>query len=137
MDGIDEPRRYSGKTIINLFRDFNLTRPLSLEKVVFGEWTEVRDSPETQNEYDGGFSAGMGYVSMGNIITIVSSYGAEAPCRGTLLSYNQTGDWAMVVLDDACITNLQFSYSKGDFLRVGWVETGSFKPVEKRSFTAD
>lgn len=129
QDGAGEPDKYVGKIKAFNFREKAaiLNQPLLNKRIIFKNWAELRESPEIKNEYYAEFSAGMGYLVVGNILTIVSSFYNEAPCRGTLLHYNPGGDWALVVLDAACAANLQLSYSKGDFLRLGWVESSSFE----------
>ena len=98
------------------------------ERVVFGEWAELRSSPEEDNVYEPDVSAGLGYITVGNILTIVESYDRRNPCRGTLAAYTQNREWALAVLDETCRENRVFSYSPGDFLRAGWVRAEAFTP---------
>lgn len=101
-------------------------RPLLNEKIVFKEWAELRNSPAIENEYYSEYSAAFLYVFVGNILTIVSS-NDSSPCAGTLLAYDQSGEWALVVLEASCAQNQHFSVTKGAFIRLGWVKAESIK----------
>jgi len=43
------------------------------------------------------------------------------------LNYDQSGDWALIVLDESCRDNQQFLVSKGAFIKIGWIKAENFK----------
>jgi hypothetical protein len=127
QDASGEPRKYCAETFSAPLGGIDFQKPLLNRKITLKDWVELRNSPETDDEYDAGISAGLGYVFMGNILTIVSSYDRQKPCRGTLLAYDPDGVWGLAVLEADCEARQEFSVSKGDFIRVGWVKSDAFE----------
>lgn len=128
QDSPEEARKHKGAAMPRGDAIYSTLQKAPLrEEIVIFAWTELRESPETKDEYDFGFSEAMGYVAVGNILSIVWQHPPEPPCTGTLLSYDESGEWALLVMDEPCGESLELSYSRGDFIRVGWVDKRAFK----------
>lgn len=109
QDAPGEPAKNQGQTFHNPLFGFDLNQtPLNQKIVLNKEWTELRRDPRIDDVYDQG-GGGLGYVYMGNILTVVSGYDKNNLCRGTLVAYDQSQDWALVVLDESCEKNQQFT----------------------------
>lgn len=127
QDTPGEPAKNRAQTFYNPLYGIDLNQPQLNKNIVFNkEWVELRREPKIDDVYDQG-GGGLGYVYMGNILTIISGFDKKNICRGTLVAYDQSQDWALVVLDASCEKNQQFSVSPGNFIRVGWVETQNFE----------